>query len=375
MMLVEAGKLSLDDKLTRVLDDLPAAWEMVTIRQLLNHTSGIPDFAKKLDFHVDMRKDFTERQIIALVANDPLDFRPGERMSYSNTGYFLLGMVIEKTSGRPYGDFLRERIFQPLGMAATRFNNLRAVIPNRARGYGLEDAMLYNAEYVSPSIPFAAGGLVSSAADMTRWALAQGSQKLLKAASWEAMWTPGGLNDGKTTAYGFGWYVRSKWSRKRVEHLGGIQGFNGGIVKFIDGDLTVIVLFNSEYAHAERFLWGIYGIYLPDTMFKPPTPITDDDEATTQFLREVTTALAQGTGDPSWFTSAVQQFYFPNRIKARKLMLGVFGPLTSFQLIGSEAKPGERKRSYRAVFGETPFRFTFQLTQDGRVAGVDFDPE
>src|SRR5205823_4759667 len=123
-----------------------------------------------------------------------------------------------------------------------------------------------------------------------------GSEKLLTAASWDAMWTPGRLNDGQPTAYGFGWYVRSKWSRRRVEHLGGIQGFNGGIAHFIDDDLTVVALFNAEYAHAERFLWGLYGAYLPDTKFKPPAPIADDDPATTKFLHEVAVAIAQGTG-------------------------------------------------------------------------------
>src|SRR5947208_14006766 len=123
-------------------------------------------------------------------------------------------MVIERLSGEDYGTFLRGRIFEPLGMTETRFNDRSAIIPNRARGYTIVDYALRNAEYVSPTLPFAAGGLVSSAADMAKWMQAQGSERLLTLANWEQMWTPARLNDGTTAGYGFGWNIGTNWSRK-----------------------------------------------------------------------------------------------------------------------------------------------------------------
>ena len=133
MMLVEEGKLGLDDKITARLPDLPAAWEEVTVRHLLNHTSGIKSYTSVRDFFKTARKDYAQREILDLVAKEPLEFAPGEKWNYSNTGYFLLGMLIEKVTGKPYGEVLDERIFKPLGMTHTRVNDLHAVIPNRAR--------------------------------------------------------------------------------------------------------------------------------------------------------------------------------------------------------------------------------------------------
>ncbi len=132
MMLVEQGKLGLGDKISKHLPDLPAAWKEVTIRHLLNHTSGIKSYTSVKDFFKTARKDYTHREILDLVAKDPLEFAPGEKWRYCNTGYFLLGMIIEKVSGKTYGEFLDERIFKPLGMTQTRVNDLHAIIPNRA---------------------------------------------------------------------------------------------------------------------------------------------------------------------------------------------------------------------------------------------------
>ncbi len=133
MMLVEDGKLGLDDKITDRLSDLPPAWKVVTVGQLLSHTSGIKSYTSVRDFHKSARKDYSQREILDLVAKEPLEFAPGEKWSYSNTGYFLLGMLIEKVSGKPYGEFLSERIFKPLGMTQTRVNDLRDVIKGRAK--------------------------------------------------------------------------------------------------------------------------------------------------------------------------------------------------------------------------------------------------
>jgi CubicO group peptidase (beta-lactamase class C family) len=373
MMLVQDGKLSLDDTITNVVDSLPAVWRTITIRHLLNHTSGIPEFARP-EFRLDKLTDHSHREIIQLVANAPLDFAPGDKHSYSNTGYFLLGMVIERIAGMDYGTFLHARIFQPLAMHDSRFNDRHAIIANRARGYSFDDGMLRNAPYIVPETPFAAGGLISSAADMATWMQAQGSEKLLTRANWEQMWAPARLNDGQSASYGFGWYVKRDWSKKRVEHGGGIEGFKTYVTHFVDDSLAVVVLTNVDNSLG-RIPWHIWGVYLPGTRYQPPKPIADTDTATTSLLRRAAVALSQGTGDSSWYTPKVQRYYFPDRIKIRKATLGSFGSAKTFDLTEVKDENGRQKRTYRAIFGTTPLHFTFWLTPDRKIDDVDWEVE
>ena len=159
MMLVQDGKLTLDDKITERLADLPKAWEKVTVRHLLSHTSGIKSYTSLRDFGKTVRKDYAPRDLLELVSKEPLEFSPGDKWNYSNTNYFLLGMLIEKESGRKYGEFMAERIFKPLGMTNTRANDLHAIIPGRAQGYTWDGKALRIGEYHSPTQPFAAGML------------------------------------------------------------------------------------------------------------------------------------------------------------------------------------------------------------------------
>ncbi len=259
MMLVAEGKLKLDDRITERLSDLPAAWRDVTVRHLLNHTSGIKSYTSVKDFHKTSRKDYDRRELLALVTKVPLEFAPGEKWSYCNTGYFLLGMLIEKVSGKEYGAFLDERIFQPLGMTQTRVNDLRAIIPDRAQGYEWNGKTLRNGEYVSPSQPFAAGMLVSSVNDLIKWDAALGEGRLLKPSILEQMWTPTRLNKGGEKEYGFGWQVHKENGHRLVSHGGGIPGFSTELSRFIDDRLTVIVLTNQEGGHAGGAAQGIAG--------------------------------------------------------------------------------------------------------------------
>jgi CubicO group peptidase (beta-lactamase class C family) len=373
MMLVQDGKLSLDDPINQLLDGLPAGWNKITIRQLLNHTAGVPEFSKP-QFHLDMRADHAPRDLIQLVANAPLDFTPGEKYSYSNTGYVLLGMLIEKLSGKKYGTFVRERIFEPLDMKDSRFNDQSAIVPNRARGYTFTNFILENADFTSSSNPYAAGGLLSSAADMAKWMQAQGSEKLLSRSNWEQMWTEARLNDGTNFGYGFGWNIRTTWSRKRVEHAGGISGFKTNVTRFIDDDLSVIYLLNSD-AGPGSLGRRIFGLYLPATQYHPPKAIAETDTRITNLLRRVTVALSQGTGDPSWYTPKLQQYFFPDRIKLRKGWFDGLGPLQSFDLIQVKEESGRQKRIYRAVFDSIPMLFTYWLTPDHKIDDADFEVE
>ncbi len=374
MMLAEDGKLTLDDKLPKFFDKLPAAWSNVTVRQLLNHTSGIKSYTNLPEFEKTMRQDFSKDAIIKMSADVPVEFAPGEKYNYNNTGYFLLGMIIEKASGKDYGAFLTERIFQPLGMTATRLNDWREVIKGRATGYAWEGGKLRNSEYLSPTQPFSAGALISTVVDMAKWDAALYTDKLLKRTSLEQMWTPEKLNDGKPLTYGYGWGVDIYRTRKRISHGGGINGFSTFIARFVDDKLTVVVLTNSESGDASALANGIAEFYLPVLAENAPKAIADSDSKLTAFLKEVITSLANGEGNPEWFTPEARAMLFPDRIKQGKEMMGSHGPLNTFELQEDRNEGGVRRRAYKAVFGEFALRCGFTLAADGKIAGVGMRP-
>lgn len=376
MMLVEEGKLSLQGKVSEILPGLPAAWSNVSVRHLLNHTSGIKSYTGTPGFFKTARKDYTKEEILALVADLPMEFAPGEKWNYNNTGYFLLGMIIEKVSGKDFGTFLGERIFQPLGMTATRVNDLAEIIPNRAHGYVWNKGKLVNGEYLSPTQPFSAGALITTVKDLAKWDAALDTEKLLPRTAFTQMWAPTRLPDGRTQGYGFGWGVEVYRSRSRLSHGGGIHGFSTFMARYVDDKVTVIVLSNQEGGAAEQLANGIAGFYIPALRENAPKPLVDKDPKTTRFLREVLASLAGGTGDPLWFTPEARNFFFPDRIKEGKENLGSFGELKSFELLEETTIPDQRKvRGYRAVFGTTPVRCNFTLAEDGKISGIGTAPD
>ena len=375
MMLVEEGKIGLDEKISHYLDGLPSAWGDIRVRHLLSHTSGIKSYTSVPDFFKTARKDYAKEEILKLVADAPLDFSPGEKWSYSNTGYFLLGMLIEKVTGKAYGAFLNERIFQPLGMTRTRVNDLTEIIRNRASGYTWQQECLRNGEYVSPTQPFAAGALVSTVSDMAKWDAALYTGRLLKRSSFVQMWTPVKLNDGKATTYGFGWQIEEYRTRKRISHGGGIPGFSTEISRFVDDHLTVIVLANSDSADAGSLATGVAAFYIPALVAHAPKPIADDDPKMTRRLRDLMTAIAAGDADPRLFTEQAKADLFPGHIQEGKALLGSHGTLQSFDLMEEKSEGKHRTRSYRAAWKDLNLRCSFTLTEEGKIDGMGIRPE
>lgn len=377
MMLVEEGKIGLDDSITKLVPDLPSAWSGVTVRHLLTHTSGIKSYTDlyptPMGFEKAARLDVTPKELIAKVAELPPDFAPGEKWHYNNTGYFLLGMLIEKVSGKPYGEFLAERIFLPLGMTATRLNDMAAIVPNRASGYAYRGGQLRNAAYVSPTQPFAAGALVSTVSDMAKWDAALYTDKLVKKATLDQMWTPAKLKDRKETDYGFGWQISKRNGHRLIAHGGGIPGFSTQIARFVDDRLTVIVLTNLDGGDAGRLALGIAGLYLP-ALAEAPKGITDDDSKTTAALREVLVSLAEGKADPERFIPEARKEVFPDRAKQAKELLSGFGPLKSFVLVERRMDGDLKVHRYRATFGDTDVIVMFAVTKEGKIAGAGISP-
>lgn len=261
MMLVEEGKIGLEDPLTKYFPDAPVAWQQVTIRELLSHTAGFTDYPKEFDF----RKDYTEDQLLKIVEGIPLAFAPGTQWSYSNLGFLTLGIVIHKVTGEFYGDFLREHIFQPLGMSTTRIINEADIVPNRCAGYRLVNGELKNQEWVSPTLNTTAdGSLYFSILDLARWDAALYTEKLVKRSTLEQMWTVAKLKDGRPNSenYGFAWFIHSKDGHHVVEHEGEWQGFVTQISRYVDDKLTIVVLTNLEGANPGTIADHVAELYL-----------------------------------------------------------------------------------------------------------------
>ncbi|MDZ7960004.1 MAG: serine hydrolase domain-containing protein [Aulosira sp. DedQUE10] len=251
IMLVEEGVISLDDAIANYLDYLPLAWQSVTIKQILSHQSGIPNYTDAPNYWEITRLDLSKAEILALVNHLPLKFPPGEFSTYDNTGYYLLGLMLEKVTGKSYGDLLSDRIFAPLGMNATVMNHPRDIVPHRAAGYRLINGKLVNKPYYSPSVTYSAGGQLSSVADLVKWEQALCGATLLPQSTLDLMWTPhlpNQDNDWEKLRYvaGLGWWVLNYGSRRVVSHNGSILGFASNITRFIDDKITVILLCNLE---------------------------------------------------------------------------------------------------------------------------------
>jgi CubicO group peptidase (beta-lactamase class C family) len=261
MMLVESGALRLEDPLTRYFPEGPAWWKQVTIHELLSHTAGFTDYPS--DF--DMRKDYSEEELLKIVAAIPPAFAPGTKWNYSNLGYLTLGILIHKVTGEFYGDFLQRKIFKPLAMSTTRIISEADIIPDRSAGYQWIGGHLKNQEWVSPQLNTTAdGSLYFSILDLAKWDAALYTEKLLKRTSLQRMWSVATLRDGEPNAghYGYGWFIGNKQGHRVVEHEGQWQGFETQISRYMDDGLTVVVLSNLAQAKPELIADGVAAIYL-----------------------------------------------------------------------------------------------------------------
>ncbi|MDV2986757.1 UNVERIFIED_CONTAM: serine hydrolase [Methylobacteriaceae bacterium AG10] len=265
LKLSEAGRLGLDDSIRRWVPSVPEAWAGVSLRHLLQHRSGIINFTALPNYYDQIaRVDHTPAQIVALVANDPLLFPPGERFEYSNTNYVLLGMVIEAASGQSYEAYLREAILAPLGLKETGYDDLTMILPRRAAGYRRGRAQWRNAVPMAASSAYAAGALYSTVDDLLAWDEALAGPRLLSEASRAAMFTDNG------TGYGLGWFVSRAFGKpgdrtsghRAVGHAGSIPGFLSINDIYPDDRLTVIVLSNTETAPAQKIARDLAALHL-----------------------------------------------------------------------------------------------------------------
>jgi CubicO group peptidase (beta-lactamase class C family) len=246
LILTDQGKLSLDDDLHKYLPDYPDKGAKISIENLLTHTSGIKSYTNDLKWRSMWRQDLTVQQIIDITKDDPLEFPPGTKWKYDNTGYILLGAIIEKVSGLSYADYIRKNIFEPLGMKHSYYGSNSAVIPGRASGYSRDGGNWVNAAYLSMSQPYAAGSLMSSVDDLAIWDAAVSAGKLLSKASWDRAFTPYKLANGNDTHYGYGWSTDAYDGHSIVRHNGGIFGYVSEVVRLPDDHVYVAMLTNTD---------------------------------------------------------------------------------------------------------------------------------
>jgi CubicO group peptidase (beta-lactamase class C family)/uncharacterized protein YneR len=240
LLLEERGKLRTEDPIKKHLPEAPGAWDSVTIFHLLTHTAGIPSITDFPEYPRLEPFPLTSRQIVMLFRDRPLEFQPGERMQYSNSGYILLGHLVEKVSGESYPDFLQENIFRPLGMKDSGYDSNSEIIPRRARGYSPSSKGPVNAGFIHMSIPFSAGALYSTTEDLLRWERGLFGGRIVSVESLRKMTTP--FRNG----YALGVGVLTARGRTAFVHSGGIEGFSTFLARFHEDKLTVVVLGNLE---------------------------------------------------------------------------------------------------------------------------------
>ncbi|MGH9799457.1 MAG: serine hydrolase, partial [Blastocatellia bacterium] len=244
--LMEQGKLSLSDEITKFLPDYPTQGHKITIEHLLTHTSGIKSYTGLPEWRPLWRKDLKMTELIDLFKDKPMEFAPGAGWNYNNSAYVLLGAIIEKITGQSYGDFVEKNIFAPLGMNQSFYDNTQRIIPRRAAGYSKSGGKYANAEYLSMSHPHAAGSLMSTVDDLAKWDAALYTEKPVKQDSLKKAWTPFVMNGGKVTKYGYGWAINTLEGERMITHGGGINGFTCDAVRLPDSKVYVAILTNRE---------------------------------------------------------------------------------------------------------------------------------
>jgi D-alanyl-D-alanine carboxypeptidase len=369
MMLAEQGKLSVDATVATYLDGVPPSWNAITVRHLLTHTSGIKDFINEPT--TSLRLETTDEEVFRATAARPLNFQPGEKYAYSNSNYHLLAMIIRKLTGQAYGDFLQERIFRPLGMAQTRVVSWSDIIPNRAAGYNREDNQLRNGEFIAESIlSYGGGGILSTAEDMSKWDLALRSERLLKRSSLDQMWSATKLNNGTWSNYGFGWGIGGKTPHRYVQHSGANStGFTSHIVRFLDDDLSVVVLVNASFANPGKLAHVVAGLYVPELNPPQRQSIPDTEPRVTQLLRQTALMICNGRLVDDQLTPELRTVLtaqlptLSDELKAR-------GQLQALELLERKETGLAREYQYRLRFERAVYQVTLTLDAKGKISGI-----
>ncbi len=362
MSQVEQGRMGLDDPVSKYVPDAPASWRTMTIRHLLTHTSGVANYGSDFDY----RRDYTDDELVKIAAAMPLDFAPGARWSYSNTGYALLGILVKKATGKSYLEILDTEIFKPLGMKTARGISDGDIVLHRASGYKLVDGALKNQDFVSPTMNSTAdGSLYLSLDDMIAWARGVEQGKVLSPASWKQIYTPVRLNSGKPYPYGFAWNLNMAGGKPRYHHGGAWQGFRTYYSRYLGDDLSVVLLTNSAETDLDAFVDGIAKLWDPALVAPAPRPKAEPDTAR-RVTALIETARA-GALRPQDVPLAGEAFikmvnpYLANMMKP-------LGALTKLELTEREELGDDISYTYVATFGDRTMKVRYAVAPGNQVS-------
>jgi len=368
MILVQEGKISLEETITKYFPEAPATWKDITVRHLLTHTAGTGDFPPD----IELRRDYTEEQMFESFKKVPLAFAPGDKWNYSNVGYVILGMLVRKVTGQFYGDFLRERVFGPLGMTTTRVISEADIIPNRAAGYRVIAGEIKNQEWVSPSTNTTGdGSLYFSILDLVKWDAALYRDSPLKQSTLAQIWEPVKLNSGARKGYGFGWFTDTFHNRRVLFHGGAWQGFKSCIIRFPDDKLTIIVLANSWNAREFKLARGLAALYYPEFMVLPISSIEDTDTNVSVMVHQFLIRLLDGSIDKELVIPSVTGISAGHVKELTSLLNSLTLPVAiihSEELVDRHDENGLRVYGY--VFNDIAktLSLTVKLNAEGKIA-------
>ncbi|HLM01937.1 MAG TPA: serine hydrolase domain-containing protein, partial [Pyrinomonadaceae bacterium] len=375
MLLVEEGKINPDEKISKYLPATPEAWKNVSVRNLLTHTSGIKSYTGLSGF--ELTKRLTRDDFIKALAAHPLEFETGARYQYSNSGYNLLGFIIETVSGKSYWDFIRARIFKPLGMNKTADRDPKYIIANRATGYEWENGSLAGRDYDLTDV-FSAGAIVSTVEDLAKWDAALRGDAFLKKESKAQMWTPVTLNDGKPYPYGFGFRISEIRGHKIIGHSGQTAGFGANISRYVDDDLTVIALTNlGEIGMGTALANGIAKIYIPSISLKALKAQPEPDAKISQMISNALRERLENKLNPDYLTAELIKSLSTERAKLSNRRIASYGAIKNPVFVGSESSGANGAKIYRYK-AETPRRiFLWRLTvnNEGKISEMTLEEE
>jgi CubicO group peptidase (beta-lactamase class C family) len=371
MMLAEEGRLTVDDPISKYVDSLPPHWSRITLRQLLTHTSGIPEERWLPNFVEFDRVEHEHLDVLRTVFNDSLQFAPGGSWAYRNSAYRLLGMAIERVSGESYWTFLDRRIFKPLGMTSTRSSDPKTIIPNRSKGYGRERGRIVNRDAVAESAAFSEGALISTVLDLARWDSSLYRPSILSQKSLDQMWTPVVLNDGSTRPYGFGWAVAPTHGQRTISHTGSLPGFVTAISRFVSKGLTVIVLTNAEWSESGQLATAVAGLYEPELAPKPEPAITDPDPAFTSEMESLLVRLARGELERDRLVPDEREDWPDEVVADAAQLMGRLGGMPQLELLTKNVFGESVRRVYRVRLDRGTARLTVTSDKTGLLSQLD----
>ncbi len=364
MLLVEDGKVGLDNPVSKFIKNTPDAWSGVTIRHLLTHTSGVKSYTSLDGF--DLIKRQTVDDFVKKLSPYPLEFVPGERNIYSNSGFTLLGYVIESVSGKKYIDFMQERIFRPLGMKSVADRDPLNIIPNRATGYEWDGTRFTGRSWDLTDL-MGAGTIVAPIEDMVKWDLALRDNKFLKPESRKAIWTQYTFNNGQLSPYGFGWRISDVRGHKLIGHTGQTAGFAAANFRYVDDDIAIIVLTNSgESELGSVIATAVAKLYIPSLSIKAMMPIADDKTITDLVRRGFDQRIANSV-TPDVFTPEQVRALSSERGKIGNQRIAAAGQIRSLDLVGQDTDAGRKAFIYRVQTAKGTSLWRVVVT-DGKIA-------